>query len=220
MKMIMLHRLISLVGFALLCSTSLLLHIYAVDTSETPLLEAELQDVPHRQLQAYNVRVQSLRLITADSNQAVLTITNGTVIDVATYLTMYFNIRALTGVAVGSVHFSLRDANDNEENDDVVYEYIDSSSPYSLCPSSSSSPPDVYPACSILAAPGMYTICVTAFSGANGTGVAGPPFQVTFQIMNSCRVPEVRLHKYYYILIEVLYSSLSHSFLLLLRHTL
>ena len=191
----MMHPLISLVGFALLCCTSSLLLIQADDTSKTPLLGGgglHDQNVPHRRLQSYQVRVQSLRLILTDTNQAVLTITNGTVIDVATYMTMQFNIRALTGVAVGSVHFSLREANDNEEDDDVAYEYIDSSSPYSLCPSSSS-PPDVYPACSILAAPGMYSVCVTAFSGANGTGVAGPPLQVTFQIMNSCRVPEVRL---------------------------
>jgi Kelch motif len=129
-----------------------------------------------RQLQSVG-QVTALRLILADTNQEVLNITNGTVIDAAQYLTLQFNIRAVTSGTVGSVRFGV-DGNPRYRTD--------SSSPFSLCNATALD----YDACPVLTV-GPHTLTATPFAGTSATGVAGATVRVSFEIINSCRTPEV-----------------------------
>jgi len=123
--------------------------------------------------------VSSLVLVNADTDQDIMTITPDMVLDLATLPTPNLNIRANTSPAtVGSVQFDLvgRQPQFNIEN--LV--------PYALVSDFQGN----YPAWTPLSGP--YRLTITPFSGANGSGVAGSVFTITFDVANSPALP-VRL---------------------------
>ena len=123
--------------------------------------------------------VSSLVLVNADTDLDIMTITPDMVLDLATLPTPNLNIRANTSPAtVGSVQFDLvgRQPQFNIEN--LV--------PYALVSDFQGN----YPAWTPLSGP--YRLTITPFSGANGSGVAGSVFTITFDVANSPALP-VRL---------------------------
>jgi hypothetical protein len=189
-----------------------MLLVNAADSSDESVSTFD-PDVPtDRQLQTtYNGRVTALHLIHADTNQAVLTIINGTVIDVADFMTKNFNIHALTNEAVGSVQWAVT-CHSNASNETTGYEHIDSLSPFMLCPSF---------ACSILATPGICTVSATTFASPDALGVAGPSWRVTFHIVNSCKTPKVCRRRLLWLLLCCLFyvqTALSYLFHHLFHH--
>jgi hypothetical protein len=138
----------------------------------------------HRQIQSVGTVVY-LQLINADTNLPIANITNDTVVDVATFITSKFNIEAITSGEVRSIRF--------EYNGEGRFG-TDSEFPFSMCPSSDTSRGPDFEACAVLA-PGQHNVIAIPFSDTFETGEEGMPFQVTFNITNTCKTPQVRTGK-------------------------
>jgi hypothetical protein len=118
-------------------------------------------------------RVENLRLINAVTDQPILNLTNGMIINVAAQATSNFNIQAVTtDGTVGSVRFRYNaQANYRTEKDQ----------PFAFC--GDGQPVGNYYTCSILTT-GQHNVTATPFFSAGATGMAGTPFQVSFTIIN------------------------------------
>jgi hypothetical protein len=137
----------------------------------------------HHRLQSTNTvgQIQNLILIDADTDLPLLNLTNGTIINILSQPTSRFNVQATTfHGGVGSVRFGY---NGNSRF------RTETGQPFSFC--GDRQPVGNYMPCQLLVA-GQHTITATPFSNRSGTGIAGTPYQVTFQITNTCNVPEVR----------------------------
>ena len=123
--------------------------------------------------------VSSLVLVNATTDQDILTITPGMVLDLAALPTSKLNIRANTSPAiVGSVQFDLVGRQPQFTIENLV--------PYALVSDFQGDYPDWTPLS------GPYELTITPFSGANGSGVAGSVFTISFSVVNSPALP-VRL---------------------------
>jgi hypothetical protein len=167
----------ALILFCVSCSVSLA----SADSIEPSNLRKQQE---YRQLQSVGT-VATLQLINADTNLPIATLTNGTVIDIATFITSKFNIRATTSGVVGSVRFGYNQIGGYR---------TDSSFPFSLCPSPGTPRGPDYQACTVLA-PGQHTVTATPFSSTFLTGMVGTPLRITFTITNTCKKPQVRRGK-------------------------
>ncbi|PSR54626.1 hypothetical protein AHMF7605_14475 [Adhaeribacter arboris] len=112
----------------------------------------------------------SLKLINANSDLLIKTITNGATLDLATLPTNNLNIKATPAGAVGSILFKLT----GPQNKKV----IESEAPYSLFRDKNGDFPSWTPKA------GNYTLTATPYSKANGSGKAGSPVTVNFKVVN------------------------------------
>ncbi|MBD0259305.1 MAG: T9SS type A sorting domain-containing protein [Cytophagales bacterium] len=113
--------------------------------------------------------VASITLVNADTDANIRTLTTGSTIDMNALPTKRINLRAYTNPAtVGSVRMVL---NGTTRTENIA--------PYAWAGDNNGNlnpwtPPN-----------GNYTLTVTAYSGTNGTGLAGKPVQVSFKVINS-----------------------------------
>jgi uncharacterized delta-60 repeat protein len=107
-------------------------------------------------------------LVNAATNQDVMPLTEGTVLNLAT-LPPKLNVRADSPSAIGSVRFGL-DGNSNVR--------VESVQPYALFGDSGTDYADG------TFATGSHALTGTPFSGANATGVAGAASTIHFQVIN------------------------------------
>jgi hypothetical protein len=113
-------------------------------------------------------QVSSLILINADTDQPILTMTDGMTINLATLPTRNLNIQALTSPsAVGSVRFAL-DANANYRTETAA--------PYAMAGDVNGNYTAWTPAV------GLHTLTATPYTGTGGTGTAGVPLKITFSV--------------------------------------
>ena len=117
-------------------------------------------------------QVDQFILYNAQTDQPLLTLTDGMVVNIATLNANTFNIVATTvnGV-VGSVKFGYN-GNANAR--------IESLPPYSLCGDSNAN----YEVCTYLVV-GSHTITATSYSGTKAGGTIGSVKTLTFQIVNN-----------------------------------
>ncbi|MCP2045568.1 T9SS type A sorting domain-containing protein [Pontibacter sp. HSC-36F09] len=121
-------------------------------------------------------QVSNFTLVNANNERDVLTIEDGAVISLASLPSSKVNIRANTSPGtVGSVRLELSGTQSRT--------YTDNKVPYALFGDNGNgnyyygnwNPP----------ATGTYTLRATPYTGANGTGTAGTPLTITFQIVAS-----------------------------------
>jgi hypothetical protein len=137
----------------------------------------------HRRAQNLVGNVVELRLINADTDQPILTLVDGMIINIATQNTTNFNIEAVTDAGlVGSVRFSYNGL-DNFRTE--------SERPFAFC--GDGCPLGNFKRCLNLVA-GWHNVSATAYSGASQTGMAGSTLTVTFTLIQElgCDVPKVR----------------------------
>jgi CubicO group peptidase (beta-lactamase class C family) len=112
--------------------------------------------------------VAELRLINADTDQALMQLVGGSTITLADLPTRNLNVQALTSPAtVGSVRFGL---------DGVANYRTETSPPYSLAGDDAGNYRPWTPGV------GSHTIKATPYSAASGSGTAGTPLSVSFTI--------------------------------------
>lgn len=114
--------------------------------------------------------VDSLILVDADTDQDILTLSEGLVIDRASLPTNKLNVRATTSGSVGSVVFAL-DGNPNFRTESVA--------PYALAGDQSGD----YLA--LMLSDGAHQVSATPFSSSGGNGTAGSTLSFSFSIVDS-----------------------------------
>jgi hypothetical protein len=126
----------------------------------------------YRELQAVG-RVDDLQLINAITNQPIMSLSNGTVINIKEQATSNFNIQAVTSNGiVGSLRFAYNgQPNYRTEKDQ----------PFAFCGDGPWA--GNYYVCTALTI-GRHTVTATPFSNVGANGTEGTPFQVTFTITN------------------------------------
>ena len=117
-------------------------------------------------------QVASLKLINADNDQDLQTLTNGSTLNLATLPTKNLNIRANTNPAtVGSVKFSLSGTQSKSATE--------SAKPYALFGDNNQG--DYY---AWTPAVGSYTLKATPYTASKGSGTAGTALAVGFTVVN------------------------------------
>jgi CubicO group peptidase (beta-lactamase class C family) len=112
--------------------------------------------------------VTALMLMNADTDQPILTLTNGTTITLANLPTRNLNVRAVTSPStVGSVRFGL-DANSNYRTE--------TGAPYALAGDDAGNYRAWTPAL------GAHTVKATPYTGSSGTGTVGTSLTVGFTV--------------------------------------
>jgi hypothetical protein len=112
--------------------------------------------------------VTALLLINANTDQPIVTMTNGMTITLANLPTRNLNIRAVTSPSVtGSVRFAL-DANSNYRTETIA--------PYSLAGDVNGDYNAWTPSI------GTHTIKATPYTGGNASGTAGPALTINFTV--------------------------------------
>jgi hypothetical protein len=107
-------------------------------------------------------------LINADTDQPILTLTNGTTITLASLPTRNLNVRAVTSPStIGSVRFGL-DANSNYR--------METSAPYALAGDDNGNYRAWTPSV------GAHTLKATPYAGTNGSGTVGSTVTVGFTV--------------------------------------
>jgi CubicO group peptidase (beta-lactamase class C family) len=113
-------------------------------------------------------KVTALTLMNADTDQSILTLTNGMTITLASLPTQNLNVRATTSPSiVGSVRFGL-DANSNYRMETLA--------PYALAGDDNGNYRAWTPTI------GTHTLKVTPYAGANGSGTVGSTLTVGFTV--------------------------------------
>jgi hypothetical protein len=113
-------------------------------------------------------KVTALTLMNANTDQPILTMTNGMTITLANLATRNLNIRAVTSPSlVGSVRFAL-DGSANYRTETLA--------PYALAGDDSGD----YRAWTPIV--GSHTLKATPYSGTNATGTAGTPLTINFTV--------------------------------------
>jgi hypothetical protein len=118
--------------------------------------------------------IKSFTLINAETEQAIMTITNGATIDLSKIATKKLNIRAIPNLSIGSVKFVLSGRQTRT--------YIDNTSPYALNGddgfgnyySGSWEPPPT----------GTYKLMATPYSEDRATGLVGRTATINFTFIN------------------------------------
>lgn len=113
--------------------------------------------------------ISSLVLVNADTDANLRSLTTGSTIDLAALPTQRINVRAYTNPATaGSVRMVLNGTTRTENIAPYAWagDVNGNLNPWT--------PPN-----------GNYTLTVTAYSGSNGSGLAGKPVQVSFKVINS-----------------------------------
>ncbi len=113
--------------------------------------------------------VVSFTLVNAETNQDIMTLSDGDVLNLATLATDRLNVRANTNPAiVGSVRFGFNGNSSYRTESAFPYAlHGDSSGNYSVWT------PDV----------GTYTVVATPYSQGGGNGTAGTPLSITFSVI-------------------------------------
>jgi uncharacterized repeat protein (TIGR02543 family) len=118
-------------------------------------------------------QVSSFTLLNANTNQSIMTLSNGATLNLASLPTRNLNIRANTSPAtVGSVAFSLSGTQ--------TMALTQSQPPYALLPTSGG----YYNPWDAASAVGSYTLRATPYTGSNGSGKAGTPLMISFNVIN------------------------------------
>ncbi|RYY95376.1 MAG: T9SS type A sorting domain-containing protein, partial [Chitinophagaceae bacterium] len=118
----------------------------------------------------------SFTLINADTDQDILTISNGATLNLATLPTRNLNIRANTSpTAVGSVVFNLSGTEQRSQTE--------TSAPYALFGDNAGDFTAWSPAT------GSYTLTGTPYSGAGGSGTEGTALTVSFTVADQTATP-------------------------------
>jgi CubicO group peptidase (beta-lactamase class C family) len=113
-------------------------------------------------------KVTALTLMNANTNQPILTMTNGMTITLSNLPTRNLNVRAVTSPSlVGSVRFGL-DGNSNYRTETIA--------PYALAGDDSGDYRAWTPSV------GSHTLKATPYSGTNATGTAGTPLTIGFTV--------------------------------------
>ncbi|MDQ4140691.1 MAG: polysaccharide lyase, partial [Bacteroidota bacterium] len=112
----------------------------------------------------------SLKLINANSDQLIKTITNEAILDLATLPTSNLNIKATPANAVGSILFKLTGPHNKR--------VIESEAPFCLFRDKNGDFHSWTPKA------GNYTLTATPYSKARGGGKAGSPVTVNFKVVN------------------------------------
>ncbi|MEO1655744.1 MAG: T9SS type A sorting domain-containing protein, partial [Bacteroidota bacterium] len=118
-------------------------------------------------------RVTAFRLINAQNEQDLGGLSNEQVVDLAALGTSFLSVEAITDPAEleGSVVFELNGPVNRKQTENIF--------PYALFGDNSGD----FNGANLL--PGDYTLTATPFSGKKGTGEAGTPLSISFQITNS-----------------------------------
>jgi hypothetical protein len=161
-------------------------------------------DQPHlyhfrRQAQTLVGKVVELRLINADTDQPIVTLVDGTIVNIAKQNTTNFNIEAITDAGtVGSIRFSYNGL-DNFR--------VESERPFAFC--GDGSPIGNYKPCLNLVV-GQHNVSATAYSGAKQQGTVGNTITVTFSFIQElgCSVPKVRSIVYLLFTFSLFFHSL------------
>ncbi|MBF9252721.1 T9SS type A sorting domain-containing protein [Pontibacter sp. 172403-2] len=112
-------------------------------------------------------QVTSLTLYNADTKKSIQTLTNGSTLDLNALPTRNLNIRATTNPSiVGSVTFTLSGTESKSATESLA--------PYDMMGDAGAWTP----------APGSYTLKVTPFSAAKGTGTAGTTLSISFTVVD------------------------------------
>ncbi|WP_162053455.1 malectin domain-containing carbohydrate-binding protein [Pontibacter pamirensis] len=112
-------------------------------------------------------KVESFTLINASTKQDILTLTDGSTLNLATLPTTNLNIRANTSPAtVGSVVFTLSGTESKKVTENVA--------PYDLMGDKGAWTPVA----------GSYTLKATPYSSSNGGGTAGSALEISFSVVN------------------------------------
>jgi hypothetical protein len=121
-------------------------------------------------------QVDQLILYDAGTDQPILTLTDGMVVNSATLNVNSFNIEATTvNGAVGSVKFGY---NGNSKI------RVEASAPYAMCGNSGTD----FAVCTYLVV-GQHTVTATSYSGTKADGTVGTTKTITFQIVNGASPP-------------------------------
>lgn len=153
-----------------------------VITNLTSTLDRQQLHNYHSRMQAEVGQVLELRLINADTDLPIVTLTDGMIINIATQNTTKFNIEATTDTGtVGSIRFSYnRNANFRTESE----------RPFAFC--GDGSPLGNYRRCSNLVV-GQHNVSATSYSGTGQSGMIGNTKTVTFTFIQEpgCNIPKV-----------------------------
>ncbi|QNF35502.1 Ig-like domain-containing protein [Adhaeribacter swui] len=119
-------------------------------------------------------QVISFNLINANSDQPILNLTDGAVLNLATLPTRKLNIQAVTNPEnVGSVVLQLSGRVNRKKKENAA--------PYALYSENKGNylawTPPV----------GNYTLIATPYSGSNGTGISGTPLSINFSVINKAQ---------------------------------
>ncbi|WP_158546246.1 polysaccharide lyase [Adhaeribacter pallidiroseus] len=117
----------------------------------------------------------SLTLMNADTQQPIQALTEGTILDLAKLPTRNLNILATSSKTIGSVVFNLSGAQINNSTQ--------TNAPYALFGDTNGKLLAWTPVI------GNYSLKSTSYAGANGTGTAGLPLNVTFQVIDQVIPP-------------------------------
>jgi len=136
-----------------------------------PVWGSELRSV-HRQLTG---QVTQLVLIDAGTNKQVATLSNGAVINVATFpdgTSGHFNVEAITeGGDIGSVKFGYNGTPDFR---------VENAARWALCGNSG----DNFAGCNDMVVGSSSTVTATPYSDKRGQGTTGSPLEVSFTIVD------------------------------------
>ena len=117
--------------------------------------------------------VKSFTLVNAETEKDLVTITDGSVIDLSALATKKINIRANVDLLVGSVQFVLSGRQNRSYEDDAAPYALNGDNEKGNYYSGSWDPPPT----------GNYTLEVTPFSDDNATGLIGKTSTINFKII-------------------------------------
>ena len=164
--------------------------------------------------------IAGLRLINSNIDLPIRSITNGSQYNIFNYPTLNLNMQIDTNGTVGSVLLlysnninSTSTTNMTSAGMDTTFSYrrIDSTIPFTLCGDTNTTilfPATLSPAsgrnnidydtCPFFSSAGQHTMTVIPYQYTNATGQNGPPYTVTFNVLNrrtkvrNCKIPKVR----------------------------
>ncbi|MDQ4140866.1 MAG: T9SS type A sorting domain-containing protein, partial [Bacteroidota bacterium] len=146
-----------------------------VTDNQSAISAADLMSVIVKNSTSTNSQIVSLTLINGDTDKDILTIKEGTILNLATLPSKNLNIRVNTSATgVGSVKLALSGRWTINKTE---------SAPYTLFGDEKNSNGTINYG-GIALPTGDYTLKSTPYSGSNGSGTAGTPLTVNFKIIN------------------------------------